>query len=112
VALAARMKRTIGFFLFVVGILLAPVLFWLFGPMLFWPLSRMHLAADDKRIGYFKIIFLTNLLFVVGGSLLVVLSVDFSTPNTMYLFAIPYSIGVTLLMAGIVVFFVGRDRKR
>jgi hypothetical protein len=106
------MKRTIGFFLFAVGILFGPVLFWLFGPLLFWPLSRMYFAADDKRIGYFKIIFFTNLLFVVGGSLLIALSVDFSSPNIMYLIAIPYSIGVTLLIVGIVIFFVGRDRKQ
>jgi len=111
------MKRTIGFFLFAVGILFGPVLFWLFGPLLFWPLSRMHLAADDKRIGYFKIIFFMDLLFVVGGSLLVALSVDLSSPkimspNIMYLIAIPYSIGVSLLIAGIVIFFVGRDRKQ
>ncbi len=106
------MNRTVGFFLFVVAILLAPILFWLFGPMLFWPLSRMYLAAEDRRIGYFRKIFLTNLLLVVGGSLLLAFSVDFTTPNAMYLFAIPYSIGVILLITGIVVFFVGRDRKR
>ena len=112
------MKRTIGFFLFAVGILFGPVLFWLFGPLLFWPLSRMYLAADDKRIGYFKIIFFSGLLFVVGGSLLVALSVDFSSPdifsspNIMYSIAIPYCIGVTLLIAGIVIFFVGQNRKQ
>jgi hypothetical protein len=105
------MNRTVGFFLFVVAILLAPIFFWLFGPMLFWPLSRLYLAADDRRIGYFRKIFLTNLLLVVGGTLLVALSVDFTTPNEIYLFAIPYSIGVILLIAGIIVFFVGRDRK-
>ncbi len=104
------MNRTVGFFLFVVAILLAPVLFWLFGPMLFWPLSRMYLAADDRRIGYFRKIFLANLLFVFGGSLFVALSVDFEAPNAIFLFAIPYSMGVILLVTGIVVFFVGRDR--
>ncbi len=110
-AQAAHMNRTIGFFLFVVAVLLAPILFWLFGPMLFWPLSRMYLAADDRRIGYFRNIFLTNLLFVVGGSLLVALSVDFRAPNSIYVFAIPYSIGVILLITGIVVFFAGRNRE-
>jgi len=112
VAQAELMNRTVGFFLFVMAILLAPILFWMLGPMLFWPLSRLYLAADDRRIDYFRKIFLTNLLLVVGGTLLVALSVDFTTLNEMYLFAIPYSIGVILLIAGIVVFFVGRDRKR
>jgi len=105
------MNRTVGFFLFVVAILLSPILFWLFGPMLFWPLSRMYLAADDRRIGYFRKIFLANLLFVFGGSLLVALSVDFGAPDAIYLFAIPYSIGVILLITGVVVFFVGQERK-
>ena len=105
------MNRTIGFFLFVVAVLLGPVLFWLLGPMLFWPLSRMYLAPDDRRIEYFRKIFIANLLLVVGGSLLVALSVDFEAPDAIYLFAIPYSIGVILLITAIVVFFVGRDRK-
>jgi hypothetical protein len=105
------MNRTIGFFLFVVGILLAPVLFWLFGPLLFWPLSRIFLAPDDRRIGYFQKIFLATLLLVVGGTLLIALAVDFGTSNAIFLFAIPYSIGVVLLMTGIVVFFIGQNKK-
>lgn len=105
------MNRPVGFFLFVVGILLAPVLFWLFGPLLFWPLSRVYLAPGDRRIEYFRRIFLATLLLVVGGVLLIALSVDFGTANAIYWFAIPYSIGVVLLVIGIVVFFVGRDSK-
>ena len=108
---SAHMNRTLGFFLFVMAVLLGPVLFWLFGPMLFWPLSRMYLAPDDRRIGYFQNIFVANLLLVVGGSLLAALLVDFEAPNALYLFAIPYSIGVILLITAIVVFFVGRDRR-
>lgn len=106
------MNRTIELFLFVVAILFAPIFFWLFGPLLFWPLSRMYLSVDDRRIEYFRKIFLANLLFVVGGSLLVVLSADFSAPGAIFLFAIPYSIGVILLVTGVVVFFVGRDGNR
>jgi len=71
----------------------------------------MYLAPDDRRIEYFRKIFIANLLLVVGGSLLVALSVDFEAPDAIYLFAIPYSIGVILLITAIVVFFVGRDRK-
>jgi len=106
-----NMNRTLGFFLFVMAILLGPVLFWLFGPMLFWPLSRMYLTPDDRRIGYFQNIFIANLLLVVGGSLLAALLADFESPNAIYYFAIPYSIGVFLLITAIAVFFVGQDRK-
>ena len=105
------MNRTVGFFLFVVGILLSPVLFWLFGPLLFWPLSRVYLAPGDRRIEYFRRIFLATVLLVVGGVLLIVLSVDFVTPNAIFWFAIPYSIGVVLLIIGILVFLFGQDRK-
>ncbi len=105
------MNRAVGFFLAVVAVLLTPVLFWLLGPMLFWPLSRKYLAADDRRIEHFRKIFLANLLFVVGGSVLAALTADFSSPDAIYSFAIPYSIGVILLIISIVVFFTGRNKK-
>jgi hypothetical protein len=100
------MSRAIRFFLFVVVVLLTPVLFWLFGAMLFWPLSRKYLAANDRRIEYFRKIFLANLLFVVGGTLLVALTIDFRAPDAIYMFAIPYSIGVILLIIGIGIFLL------
>ena len=93
------------------AVLLGPVLFWLLGPMLFWPLSREFLPADDRRIGYFQNIFFANLLFVVGGSLVIGLWLYVRGFDALYLFAIPYSIGVTLLIAGIIVFFVGRNSR-
>jgi len=105
------MNRTIGFFLAVVGILLMPVLFWMFGPLIFWPVSRELLAADDKRIKVFQNIFFAHLVLVVGGSALVAISFFGGAQDAVYWLAVPYGFGIVFLIACVVVFFAGKGSK-
>ena len=97
------MKKILWIILFVAGVLLAPILFWFFGPLLFWPIARTFLPADDKRIWHFQNIFFAQLLFVVGGTVLAGLLILFWMPDSMYLLALPYSIGIIFLIAGILI---------
>jgi hypothetical protein len=108
---AISMKKNLGICLFVAGVLLAPILFWFFGPLLFWPVSRMYLPAGDKRIWHFQNIFFAQLIFVVGGTVLAGLLILFWMPDSLYLLALPYSIGIIFLIVGILVFFLDADAK-
>ena len=103
------MKKNLWIILFVAGVLLAPILFWFFGPLLFWPIARTFLPADGKRIWHFQNIFFAQLLFVVGGTVLAGLLILFWMPDSMYLLALPYSIGIIFLIAGILIFFLDPD---
>ena len=100
------MNQTLKFFLVAIAILLGPILFWLFGPMLFWPLSLAYLPEGDARIAYFQLIFLANLLLVIGSTLILGFLLLIGVQFSMGLFAIPYSIGVFFLISAIAIFFV------
>jgi hypothetical protein len=106
------MSKNLGYFLFVLAVFLGPIIFWAIGPLLFWPLARQFLPPEDKRTGYFKNIFFLNLVFVIGVSLAIGLAMLLGVQDIIHLLAIPYATGVVFLIAGIVIFFVGRPPKK